>query len=358
MRILYGVQGTGNGHLTRARSMARALRQQNIQVDYFFSGREHHDFFDMDAFGEFRCVRGFTLVVRNGRMDLWATIRRNNVFAFLREVTQLRLKEYDLVITDFEPVSAWAARLQNKTCIGLSHQNAFHYNVPKVKGFWSSRLLMKIFAPVDVALGFHWHHFNQPVLPPLIEPHRVKSVVPEKILVYMGFEALDQVIAFLQPFSEFQFQVFAKVSDRQDRGHIQINPVSHDEFHRHLEDCSGVISNAGFEMASECLSLGKKLFVKPLANQYEQLSNALALQVLERATIAKELDQDLLEKWLRSPAHKPVQYPDVAMELAKWLTRSPREAVADLATRLWRETDYADSCHLNSVSEIQSGRVY
>ncbi|MEZ9793074.1 glycosyltransferase family protein, partial [Vibrio splendidus] len=40
MKILYGVQGTGNGHIARARAMAVAFRQQNIDVDFLFSGRD------------------------------------------------------------------------------------------------------------------------------------------------------------------------------------------------------------------------------------------------------------------------------------------------------------------------------
>lgn len=38
MRILYGVQGTGNGHLSRARVMAKALMKQDIEVDFLFRG--------------------------------------------------------------------------------------------------------------------------------------------------------------------------------------------------------------------------------------------------------------------------------------------------------------------------------
>lgn len=50
MRILYGVQGTGNGHLSRARVMAKALVEHNIQVDFLFPGRKPEDFFDMECF--------------------------------------------------------------------------------------------------------------------------------------------------------------------------------------------------------------------------------------------------------------------------------------------------------------------
>ncbi|HFF2915998.1 TPA: glycosyltransferase family protein, partial [Vibrio cholerae] len=39
MKILYGVQGTGNGHIARSRAMCAALKQQQVDVDYLFSGR-------------------------------------------------------------------------------------------------------------------------------------------------------------------------------------------------------------------------------------------------------------------------------------------------------------------------------
>jgi UDP:flavonoid glycosyltransferase YjiC (YdhE family) len=34
MKILYGVQGTGNGHITRARIMAKAFADAGVQVDW------------------------------------------------------------------------------------------------------------------------------------------------------------------------------------------------------------------------------------------------------------------------------------------------------------------------------------
>lgn len=36
MKILYGVQGTGNGHIARARAMANAFAAQHCQVDFLF----------------------------------------------------------------------------------------------------------------------------------------------------------------------------------------------------------------------------------------------------------------------------------------------------------------------------------
>ena len=45
MKILYGVQGTGNGHVTRARIMAKAFAAKGVEVDWVFSGRPREDFF-------------------------------------------------------------------------------------------------------------------------------------------------------------------------------------------------------------------------------------------------------------------------------------------------------------------------
>jgi uncharacterized protein (TIGR00661 family) len=337
MRILYGVQGTGNGHLARARSLVPALRKAGIALDILFSGRLPEDFFHMELFENYQCKRGLTLVVESGRLNQFKTVTQNNPFEFLRDVLELNLSSYDLVISDFEPITAWAAKLKKVPSIGISHQCAFHCGVPKVSGFLGSRLLMKYFAPTKENIGLHWHHFNQPILPPLIESHSRKKTQVRKILVYMGFEDIEDVVDFLSPFPEFDFYVFSKQNSARDLRHIRIHPLSHAQFHRHLEDCSGVISNAGFELASECLSLGKKLLIRPLSGQYEQLSNGLALQAMKRATVMSGLDKDMLRDWLLLPHHQPVDYPDVASVLAQWLLEPERRSVEELADQLWNE---------------------
>ena len=50
MKLLYGVQGTGNGHIARARIMAAALaKRSDVEVDFVFTGREPDKYFDMDV---------------------------------------------------------------------------------------------------------------------------------------------------------------------------------------------------------------------------------------------------------------------------------------------------------------------
>jgi uncharacterized protein (TIGR00661 family) len=335
MHILYGIQGTGNGHLTRARALVPELRKAGIEMDFIFSGRPSQDFFNMEIFGnDFRCCSGLSLSTEKGRMNTFKTITENRFGDFIRDIKNLDLDKYDVVLSDFEPVSAWAAKLKGKTSIGISHQCAFLHDVPKIEGYYAAKALMTFFAPTQINIGLHWHHFNQAILPPLIEPHHSKPVIADKILVYMGFEDVNAVVDFLMPHKNHQFVIYAKVPESQHIGHISIKPLSA-EFHQDLENASGVISNAGFELASECLSLGKKLLVKPLLGQYEQLSNALALEKLNKGTVMLSLDQAILERWLKEPMQTPVNYPNTARYLAQWLASGEWHGIDVLSKKLW-----------------------
>jgi len=87
MRILYGVQGTGNGHISRCRSVAEALARKGVEVDYLLSGRPANGYFDMQAFGHYRAVPGLTFASRDGELALWQTLRQNQPRRFWQDLT-------------------------------------------------------------------------------------------------------------------------------------------------------------------------------------------------------------------------------------------------------------------------------
>lgn len=336
MRVLYGIQTTGNGHLARARALTPELRKAGIEVDFVFSGRDPKQLFNMEVFGEqYRCYKGLTFFTHKGKISLIRTLCQNAPLQFLRDVKSLDVSHYDLVISDFEPVTAWAARKQKVPSLSISHQSAFHYAVPKVAGHFLSRTLMTIFAPTDYHIGLHWHHFNQPIVPPLIEPQQASPIIVNKILVYMGFESLSDIIAMLQPFSHCHIVIYANVEKAYRLNHILIEPFSYHRFHEDLLTCDGVISNAGFELASECIQLGKKLLVKPVSGQYEQLCNAKALIQLGRASVMENLDSQIVKTWIQQESFAPVVFPNVARTLAQWIKAGKFNDVESLQS-LWR----------------------
>jgi uncharacterized protein (TIGR00661 family) len=323
VKIFYGVQATGNGHITRARALAPKLAKAGIEVTYLFSGRRREKLFEMEAFGDYQWRAGLTFETRSGNVRYFRTALRNNLPAFLRDVAALDLQEYDAVISDFEPITAWAARLRGIRTIGIGHQYAFGYDIPKAGVNFMGVQVLKHFAPVAVGLGVHWHHFGHPILPPIIETDlEPPEIQPEKIVVYLPFEDVNQVVRLLKPFWHHQFHVYSPtLLDRKHAppDHIHIKPLSRKGFQRDFADSAGVICNSGFELTSEALHLGKKLLVKPLHGQMEQLSNAEAMEVLRLGQVMPDLDGLTVKSWLDRDRHIRVRYPDVAEAVVGWL---------------------------------------
>lgn len=342
MKIFYGVQATGNGHITRARALAPKLKQAGIQVDYLFSGRPWEELFEMDVFGDYEWRAGLTFATRSGHVQYIKTALTTHPWTFIRDVKGLDLSSYDAVISDFEPVTAWAARLQGIKTIGIGHQYAFAYDIPKAGENLIGSQVMKYFAPVTVSLGVHWHHFHQPILPPMIETQRSAAPVQhDKIIVYLPFEDVNQVIHLLKKFPHYQFYVYSPTMphDRHEKSpHVHVRQLSRVGFQHDFADSAGVICNSGFELTSEALHTGKKLLVKPLQGQMEQLSNALALELLQLGQVMQSLDSATIGTWLEQSRAVRVSYPDVAQAVVEWLLEGELHVDKHWVDRIWDQT--------------------
>lgn len=340
MRILYGVQATGNGHISRARAMEKQFRQLGIQVDFVFSGRAPEHFFDMEAFGHYQLRRGLTFVTAAGQVNYLSTARQASLTTLWRDIKQLDVSDYDVVLTDFEPITAWAAKRQGKTCIAIGHQYAFLHPIPMENANFLSHSIFKYFAPADYALGLHWHHFNQPILPPIIDlPCAHSEIRAKQVLVYLPFEDQQQIINLLMPLQDYHFCIYGPGLIKADLGHIRTQPPSLDAFKADLLQSEAVLSNAGFELISEALQLKKKILVKPLQGQMEQQSNALALVKLKLAARAEQLTTERVRRWLSNEQmENNCHYPNVAAAIANWLLQDTPDQSAKLVKALWQQT--------------------
>lgn len=346
MKVLYGVQSTGNGHITRARAMARELARAGVEVDYLFSGRPQEQLFDMDIFGDYQHRTGITFTVQNGAVRPVATLRDMDLRTFIRDVRSLKVTGYDLILTDFEPVTAWAGLLRGRRVVGIGHQYAFHHPIPQHRATPLQRWLMRYFAPSRQSLGLHWHPFGQPILPPIapVEWQRARCA-RGRLLVYLPFENPASITALLATLDGYQCHIFHPLAATQKSvyGHLHWHQPSLAGFQDELLVCEGVICNAGFELASETLQLGKKLLVKPLSRQPEQLSNALALDMLGYGHVMQRLDKRKVCEWLENGLGIRITYPNVAAAICRWLVNGAQGDIGELAARLWAQTSLPDS---------------
>jgi len=340
MKIFYGVQGTGNGHITRARVMAKELYEAGFDVSFQFTGRPSDKYFDMEVFNGYQIRTGLTFNTNKGQVCYLKTARDAKAITFLRDITELKFDSYDLVICDFEPVTAWAAKRQKKPVLGIGHQYAFKHNIPRSGSDPLANQVMKYFAPADIGVGLHWHHFGQPIFPPIIEtPEVPKQIIKNKIIVYLPFEDQKEVIKILSPFENFTFHLYSPQPVPSKFSHIICNPLSREGFQRDLYDSAGIISNAGFELASEALQLGKKILAKPLHQQMEQISNALALKELGYGHTMADLDISSIEHWLHDNHAVQVTYPNVAKILVGWIKAGMPKMDDDLIEAVWSKVD-------------------
>ncbi len=344
MRILYGAHATGNGHISRACTLAK---RDDIEIDYIFSGRERDKYFDMDLFGNYQTKDGISFIYHKGCKCHWKTIMALKPLTFYKDIRTIDVSRYDVVISDGEPISAWSAKLQKKPSISMSHLlSYFHDEVPKTgKGYpFIDKLITKHLAPANVQLGVFWHHFGaKNILPPFVEerPETQNNNAHECYLVYLPFENLEDIEATLKPLKGVNFLCYhPDIREEREDGHIQWHEVSRTKFKQSLQKCVGVIANGGFYLASECLQLGKKMLIKPLLGQWEQLTNAFILSQFELCHSMNTLNTEKIEEWLESPNARPIVFPHDPTPLVDWLVKGNWHDTASICETLWNEVQF------------------
>lgn len=315
MRILYAIQGTGNGHLSRARDIIPILRRKG-KLDILISGTQSDVGIDYPV--KYR-LKGLSFIFgKNGGVDILNTYLKNNTKRFLKEVNELPVQEYDLVINDFEPVSAWACHFKNKLCISLSHQAAvLSPFAPKPSHMdMLGVFILKNYAPSEISYGFHFSSFANNIYTPVIrkEVRQAEVLENDHYTVYLPAYDDNRIIDVLSKIRSVQWKVFSKHNKFPIRiDNISIQPIHNELFLKSMASGKGVLCGAGFETPAEALYLNKKLLVIPMKSQYEQHCNAEALKSMGVPQIKnlKEKRISLIEDWINSNEKIKVNYPDI-----------------------------------------------
>lgn len=330
MKILYAIQGTGNGHVSRARDIIPIL-QKNHEVDILISGTQADVELPYPVKYKYNGL-GFVFGKKGG-IDLLETFKKNKLKVFFLEINCLPIQAYDLVINDFEPVSAWACFQKNKKCISLSHQVAvLNKKAPQPKKTdIVGKAILKKYAPVTSQYGFHFKAYDDNIFTPVIRKE-VREQQVENLghyTVYLPAYEDKRIIKVLKKFDKIKWEVFSKHNRKPFKEkNISICPVMNKEFMRSMATCEGVLCGAGFETPAEALFLNKKLLVIPMKGQYEQQCNAAALKDMGVPVIKslKLKHADKIKQWLESNKKVEVNYPDETEEIVnKILAQESRD---------------------------------
>src|SRR6201996_5203255 len=105
MKIFHAVQATGNGHISRAMEILPYLERYGT-VDIFLSGANNS--LQLDASVKYRS-KGLSLFYTNGGgLNYFQIVRQFAPLRILKEVKDLPVEKYDLILNDFESITSLA----------------------------------------------------------------------------------------------------------------------------------------------------------------------------------------------------------------------------------------------------------
>jgi uncharacterized protein (TIGR00661 family) len=325
LNILFAIQGTGNGHLSRARDIYPELLKygntnvliSGIQADVALPYPVRHKHYGMSfIFG------------KKGGVDIMETFRRLRLRKLVQDIRNFPIDNYDLIINDFEPVTAWACKLKGKPCIGLSHQSAvLHPNAPKPEeGDALGKLVLQHYAPVTAAYGFHFKAFGPNIYTPVIrqEIRALQPVNNGHYTVYLPAYSDETIVKHLSAFKGVEWQVFSKHNKQPLRaGGVAVQPINNESFVASMASSAGVLVGGGFEGPAEAMYLGKKVLVIPMHAQYEQQCNAAGAAMMGATMIPElaETHHPVIANWLQNGQPIHVDYPDNTAQIIATLMR-------------------------------------
>ncbi|MBZ5524067.1 MAG: glycosyltransferase [Acidobacteriia bacterium] len=309
--ILYGVNGEGAGHSTRAREVITHLQQQGhtVKVVSFDRGlRNLSDRFDVTE------IYGLRFSYVDNRVRYRKTLARNLLTApqAARSVARLmRLADewkIELVITDFEPLSCHVGRRKKLPVISIDNQHCLtntditwprEYRreaaaaklVTRIMTPRADAYLVTSFFTVNVRSG------NTFLFPPILrsEVIEAQATAGEHVLVYVTSPApaLARLLTSVRrPFIAYGF------GREGQEGNILFKKPDMTGFLEDLKSCQAVVANAGFSLVSEALYLGKPYLAVPVKSQFEQTFNAYYLDKMGYGAYWEDLNKERVESFL------------------------------------------------------------
>ena len=309
--ILYGVNGEGAGHSTRAREVLTHLvsRGHRVHVASFDRGLRNlqNDF-------EVTEIYGFRFSYVNNRVRYKRTIAKNLITVPQAAKSLSRLNELvdelkiDHVITDFEPLTCHIGHKRRLPIISIDNQHCLTNAVVSYPRQYrrdaaAAKLVTKLMTPranAYLVISFFaapLRKRNTFLFPPLLR-HEILNATPtegDHVLIYVTSPA--PALARLLGSVRCRFVAYGFGREGTE-GNIVYKKPSLDGFFDDLVSARAVIANSGFSLVTEALHLGKPYLAVPVSHQFEQIFNAYWVQKSGYGAYWEELNKERVESFL------------------------------------------------------------
>ena len=322
MKILYAIQTTGNGHLARAQNIIPRIKEV-AELEIITSGPKNDFLLEEKPIKHFTGVTFF--YTDNGSVNWLKTIFLNNYFKFFKEVLSCPVKKYDLVINDFEPVSAWSARFNNVKCFELTNQYSMSLSsIPKPKSY--NKLILyaiKYIIPSKLGYGYHYKKYTDRIFFPIIRDkiRNLRLTKSDEIIVYLPTYSPSNLVKIINKLTvKKRWTIFSLDAKKKEKIFgVNLEPLSEDIFLKKFASCYGIVCAGGFATTSEAIFLGKPMIVVPVEGQIEQQFNAAALKQEGVTVIDKFSDKNIniISNWISSPKVLEIKYEDESKKIVE-----------------------------------------
>ena len=333
-KIIYGVAGEGFGHSSRSHLIGQ--RFIDAGHDVMFVGSQKSLLYLKRYFGRrVKEIFGLSFAFEGERIDKSETLKRNllRLPEANRQNDELFKKHFepfepDLIVSDFEPFSAWWAWRKSVPFISIDHEHVLTLcKLDHPAKNWFSRLTASVVTECHYVGAIAYvivNFFNAPVridsavlAPPIVrtDVRELKPTTGDNIILYSTTGTnLDRLKETLHKFGHQSFVIYGFNTDVEDQNCL-FKKRSTEGFLTDLASARGVIASAGFSLISECMFLKKKMLLLPLAGQYEQIINARYIQKLGLGISAETLDEAAITEFLDDldksiPSDDRILWPD------------------------------------------------
>lgn len=321
-KILYGICGIGNGHFFRQTPVIDYLIEQQHQILFFAYGESYKL---LSRYAQNPLVKIVEVSVpyfigNTQGIDFVTSAKINSSFDHSKNLqalseAQICLGKPDLVLSDYEPVSAQYGYAHNVEVVTIDQQSKFltGSTLSSINGFNCEDEVMRLrmFFPQAKRLACSFFKVgernNVTILPPLYRnsiQNIVRKPVKNQFIIYLssqkGFkQSLEDIIEIVSKRPE-QYHIFTKdIYTGPQFDNITIHAHGSDTFEKLLATTSGVISTAGHNLLGECMYLGIPVYAMPL-DLYEQQLNATIINDFSYGLSYHLLTKEKLEEFIHN----------------------------------------------------------
>lgn len=305
-RIVYSINGDGMGHATRSVALIKELRKKHDILVIAGSSRIYPYIKKMHP--KVKMYEGIRITYKDNTVDDYETLKKYIMWITKKSPSSVKkiykiMKSYkpDVLLTDFEGTTSYVANILNIPIVCICNIHAMtklKYMVPKkyLRTSTKAKIVIKtVFPKADYHLITTFFYLpkkssNVFLFPPILrrEIYEMKPTIGDYILVYQTSNTNKKLIETLKKTKE-NFIVYGFDTDRKD-SNITFRKFNYDVWLNDLSNCKAVISNGGYSLISEAVSLHKPVLSIPIKGQFEQILNALYVKRLGYGEMHETVD--------------------------------------------------------------------